>query len=247
MEKLLDERVEENQAYLSSHPEVKAILTSFLQEVFKQKPENVEDFAREYFQNKKELHPPLVIVGPSGVGKGTLIHRLMKEFSDVLGFSVSHTTRDPRPGEEHGTHYHFTTHEEFRDRISKGHFIEHAEVHGNIYGTSIDAVTNVQQAGKICVLDIDIQGLESVKQTSFSPKTLYIAPPNHEELEKRLRGRGTESEESIQKRLSNAHKEMNHLEKPGSVHHKIVNDDLDTAYEELKRVLLSWYPHLNKN
>ena len=134
-----------------------------------------------------------------------------------------------------------------REGVAKGLFIEHAEVHGNIYGTSFDAVSLVQQDGKICVLDIDVQGLEAVKKTHLRPKTIFIAPPSHQELEKRLRSRGSETEESIQKRLANAHHELAHLSKPGVVHYTLINDDLEKAYAQLKSLLLEWYPHLKQD
>jgi len=246
------QRLRDNEEYLAQHPQVKKVLADFLVNVLQDKPEDVEEYARSYFKERKtgpksDLHAPLVIVGPSGVGKGTLINRLMQEFSDHFGFSVSHTTRKPRPGEVHGQHYHFSSYEEVKDGVMKGLFIEHAEVHGNIYGTSYEAVGTVQQNGKICVLDIDVQGMEAMKRTHLKPKTLFIAPPSHEELEKRLRGRGTESEESVQKRLANAMHEIMHLSKPGAVHHTIVNDDLEQAYEKLKEQLFHWYPHLKKD
>jgi guanylate kinase len=269
----MQERITENEAYLSAHPEVKEIVAGFLLSLLKEKPHNVTEYAAKYFTTTKPSasppvvngnngvitnghrpvqaavvvgHAPLVIVGPSGVGKGTLITRLMKEFSDHFGFSVSHTTRKPREGEQHGIHYHFTNHDEMRHGVSKGLFIEHAEVHGNIYGTSYHAVGNVQDAGKICLLDIDVQGMEAMKRTHLAPKTIFIAPPSHEELEKRLRGRGTESEESIQKRLTNARKEVEALSQPGMVHYTIVNDDLEDAYNKLKQKLTEWYPHLHQ-
>jgi len=256
---MAEERIRENEAYLNSLPDVRNLLTEFVLAVLKEKPKDVKAFARKHFSNSEhmngngsvatqmngtDLHAPLVIVGPSGVGKGTLIARLMQEFSSEFGFSVSHTTRKPREGEVHGKHYYFTNHDEVRKHVAEGRFIEHAEVHGNIYGTSHDAVRNVQQSGKVCIFDIDVQGMEALKKTSLKPNTLFIKPPSHEELERRLRNRGTESEEAIQKRLSNAQKELLHLEKPGVVHQTIINDDLEETYLQLKKQILKWYPHL---
>jgi guanylate kinase len=243
----MEARIRENEKYLADHAEVKDIVKGFLAALLKDKPSNVFAFTKDHFsklQPKDVKHAPLVIVGPSGVGKGTLITRLMNEFSTHFGFSVSHTTRNPREGEVHGVHYHFASHEEVRNGVSQGLFIEHAEVHGNIYGTSYTAVGQVQESGKICILDIDVQGMEAMKRTHLNPRTIFIAPPSHEELEKRLRGRGTESEENIQKRLANAHKELLHLSKDGAVHHTIVNDDLQEAYQKLRQKIVEWYPHL---
>ena len=105
---------------------------------------------------------PLVIAGPSGVGKGTLIEKLLKDFPTFFVFSVSHTTRAPRPGEENGRSYHFTTVPLMEAAISKGEFLEHAKVHGNFYGTSYAAIKNVADQGKVCILDIDVQVKEYI-------------------------------------------------------------------------------------
>merc|ERR1719203_1201444 len=107
---------------------------------------------------------PMIICGPSGVGKSVLIKKLQEIFPNKFGFSVSHTTRDPRPGEQDGKDYHFSTHEVMEKGISEGKFIEHAHVHGNIYGTSKDAVDAVRNEGKICILDIDVQGAKSMNE-----------------------------------------------------------------------------------
>lgn len=125
-----------------------------------------------------------------------------------FGFSVSHTTRDPRPGEVDGQHYHFSSVETMKRDIDAGLFIETAHVHGNYYGTSRAAVEDVQKEGKICILDIDVQGVQKVKQSSLRPKYLWVEAPNFEVLEQRLRSRGTETEEKIQRRLGNAKAEL---------------------------------------
>ena len=150
----------------------------------------------------------LVVAGPSGVGKGTLIEKLKKEFPAVFGFSVSHTTRGPRPGEEDGVHYHFSTREVMQAEIDAGQFIEYADVHGNFYGTSKASVLKVSNAQKICILDIDVQGCRSVRAAQLPATFCFVSPPSMEQLEARLRGRGTETEEKIVKRLAGAQKEM---------------------------------------
>lgn len=180
---------------------------------------------------------PLVVVGPSGVGKGTLIAMLQREFPDKFGFSVSHTTRAPRPGEVNGTHYNFVDKATMEREIAEGKFLEHAHVHQNIYGTSFAAVRAVSRQGKICLLDIDVQGAEAVKKSTLNAAYVFISPPSMDELERRLRGRGTEAEEAVLKRLENARTEMAKKDVPGFFDAVIVNDDLDKAYEALKRVI----------
>eukprot|EP00930_Biecheleria_cincta_P082407 TRINITY_DN72141_c0_g1_i1.p1 TRINITY_DN72141_c0_g1~~TRINITY_DN72141_c0_g1_i1.p1 ORF type:complete len:257 (-),score=48.63 TRINITY_DN72141_c0_g1_i1:103-873(-) len=176
----------------------------------------------------------IVIVGPSGVGKSTLIKRLMTEYSGRFGFSVSHTTRGPRPGEIDGKDYNFTTVDKMQAAIEAGKFIEHANVHGNFYGSSFEAVEAVVNSGRICLLDIDVQGAEQMKKSSLDAASAYmfIAPPSVADLETRLRGRGTETEEKIQLRLSNARKEISFAEQqPSFFGMVLVNADLEKAYD----------------
>ncbi|XP_022821785.1 guanylate kinase isoform X1 [Spodoptera litura] len=177
---------------------------------------------------------PLVLCGPSGSGKSTLLKRLLKEFPDKFGFSVSHTTRNPRPGEKDGVHYHFTTKDEMSAAISRGEFIENATFSGNMYGTSKQAVNDVQCSGRICVLDIEIEGVKQVKKTDLNPLLVFVMPPSIEELERRLRARNTEEEEALKKRLDTARKEILFGQEPGNFHIIILNDNLDKAYSELR-------------
>ncbi|XP_034942439.1 guanylate kinase isoform X1 [Chelonus insularis] len=177
---------------------------------------------------------PLVICGPSGSGKSTLIKRLFDEFPDRFGFSVSHTTRQPRPGEEHGKHYYFTTKEKMQDQIDKNQFIETAEFNNNLYGTSKNSVEEVINSGKICVLDIEMQGVEQIKKTSLNPLLVFIKPPSLDELEKRLKMRKTETDDSLKQRLAIAIEEIKYGEKAGNFHRIIVNDNIDKAYAELR-------------
>ncbi|XP_078149987.1 guanylate kinase 1-like [Carex rostrata] len=179
---------------------------------------------------------PIVISGPSGVGKGTLINKLMKDFPSTFGFSVSHTTRAPREKEVKGVHYHFTTREVMETDIREGKFLESALVHGNLYGTSVEAVEAVTDIGKRCILDIDVQGARAVRARTIEAIFIFIRPPSFEELEKRLRDRGTETEEQVQKRLRNAKKEIEEG-KEGLFDHVLVNDDLESCYTNLKKLL----------
>ncbi|KAJ1461854.1 P-loop containing nucleoside triphosphate hydrolase protein [Pelagophyceae sp. CCMP2097] len=194
--------------------------------------------------------PPLVVAGCSGAGKGTLISKLMDWDRASFGFSVSHTTRAPRAGEVDGVHYHFATVENMKRDIDAGLFIESANVHGNYYGTSKAAVEDVQQNGRVCILDIDVQGVQNVKRSTLCPKYLWVEAPSMDLLEKRLRGRGTETEETLEKRLKNAGSEMDFAHpadgsKPFDAY--VVNDDVDRAFEQVCVQLYEWYPHLKPN
>ena len=168
----------------------------------------------------------------------------MSEHPSRFGFSVSHTTRDPRPGEQTGREYHFTTREAFQNLVNEDGFLEHATFSQNMYGTSAAAVRTVMQQGRICILDIEMEGVKQIrKREDFGSgprgsgaRYLFLSPPSLEELEKRLRGRGTDSEEDVRKRLEQARREMEfaqtNYQGPGD--HVVVNDDLEKAYREVK-------------
>lgn len=180
----------------------------------------------------------LVIVGPSGVGKGTLISALMtSDDPSPFAFSVSHTTRRPRDGEKDGVHYHFTSKSEFESEIKAGKFIEHANVHGNIYGTSFAAVEAVSKSGRCCILDIDVQGARQVKASSLKSMIVFIAPPSLDELERRLRGRGTETDDEVTTRLANARAEVESVDNERELYNAVLtNGDFKTCLQELRAV-----------
>ena len=177
--------------------------------------------------------PCLVIAGPSGVGKGTLIKRLNATHPGVFAFSVSHATRAPRPGEVDGVSYNFVTVEKFESLIAENAFLEYAKVHGNYYGTSFKAIENVTKQGKLCVLDIDVQGARSARKAHVVGKFVFMTPPSLEVLESRLRGRGTETEESIQRRMATTKYEMAAVDEEVNgarlFDHVICNDVLDLS------------------
>ena len=177
-----------------------------------------------------------VVSAPSGAGKSTLCSRLIQELTPALRLSISSTSRAPRGNEQHGTHYFFLSPEEFKLKISQNLFAEWALVHGNYYGTSIETIRQFWAEKSNVLLDIDVQGAESLKK--LFPRqcyTIFILPPSLEILEHRLRGRGTDREEVIQKRLENAKFEMAQKEKFDL---QIMNDDFELAYAELKRSVL---------
>jgi len=180
---------------------------------------------------------PIVVSGPSGGGKSTLLNRLFKEYPDCFAFSISHTTRHPRSGEQNGREYYFVTKEEMQKEISAGKFLEHAQFGGNYYGTSKQAVKDVQATGRICVLDVEIQGVKSIRKSDLNPRYIFVKPPSLGILEKRLHARGTETAESFKKRLDHARADMKAVEdEPSLFDHIIVNDDLDVAYQEFLKL-----------
>ena len=176
-----------------------------------------------------------ILSAPSGAGKSSLINALLADLPrNEVRLSISHTTRNPRPAEEDGVHYYFTTHAEFEALIEKDHFLEWAEVFGNYYGTSLPMIEKSLEQGVDVFLDIDWQGARQIRQKVPNVKTIFILPPSREELKNRLVGRGQDSEETIAKRMAEAESEMSHYNEFDYV---IVNDDFQKALTELKAIL----------
>jgi guanylate kinase len=184
---------------------------------------------------KFRLGQVLVVCAPSGTGKSTLISMLREEFPD-FGFSVSYTTRAPRGEEQDGREYHFVSRETFVAMRSRGAFCEWAEVHGNFYGTATKPVEEMLNRGRDVLFDIDVQGAKQLRKTFYKGTFVFLLPPSREELVRRLKGRGTDSEESIAKRLSNAAGELAQAE---WFDYWVVNETLEEAYSELKAVYLA--------
>lgn len=181
----------------------------------------------------------IIMSGPSGVGKGTVRLELVKDKKLNLFYSVSMTTRSPRPGEVDGSDYYFVSHEEFDRQISDGNLLEWAEFVGNKYGTPKDKVDAKRNAGVNVLLEIEVKGTGQVLSKLQGDKdvvSIFIAPPSIEELERRIRGRSTESDEVIKKRLARCEAE---LELKSQYEYIVVNDDLAECVEEVKNIIRS--------
>jgi len=176
-----------------------------------------------------------IVSAPSGAGKTTLTRRAIAELDD-LAVSVSHTTRERRPGDVDGGDYHFVSRDEFEAMIAADRFLEYAEVFGNYYGTSVDAVEACIGAGQDVILEIDWQGAEQVRQKLDGVVSIFVLPPSRATLIERLRGRGQDSEEVIATRTAKAVTEMQQYHRADYL---IINDDFDQALAELKAVVLS--------
>jgi len=177
-----------------------------------------------------------VISAPSGTGKTTLLHKLMAQV-DGIAFSVSHTTRAPRRGEQEGLDYHFVDRATFEKMRARDAFLESAEVHGNFYGTSREAVDRSLEQGWDILLDIDVQGARQIREV-IGPEgvSIFIVPPSWEELERRLRGRGTDTRETVELRYGNARFEMADI---NSFDYVVVNDRIDEAVGTLRSIIIS--------
>ena len=181
-------------------------------------------------KSKGEL---VVISAPSGTGKGTIINKLLEMRPEFL-FSVSATTRKPRPGEADGVEYRFLTKEEFKMMIAKDEFLEYAEYVGEFYGTPLEPIKEAIESGKTIILDIEVQGAKQVMAKLPDAKTVFLIPPDMKELESRLRGRGTDSEEKLAARLERACQE---LSERSHYDHIVVNDSVFRAVNEITKII----------
>ncbi|MFT6467138.1 MAG: guanylate kinase [Oleispira sp.] len=176
-----------------------------------------------------------VFSAPSGAGKTTLVKALLEQTIDI-GVSVSHTTRAPRDGEVNGKDYNFVSQDTFKGLIDQSAFLEHAQVFDNFYGTSQIWVEQELEAGRDVILEIDWQGAQQIRQQMPHMVSVFILPPSREELLKRLTGRGTDSQEIIDRRMQDAVSEMSHY---GEFNYLIINDNFDTALQELRSIVIA--------
>jgi guanylate kinase len=200
-------------------------------------------------------HPPgavqpgtlFIVAAPSGAGKSTLVNALL-ELEPAISLSISHTTRKPRPGEQYGRHYYFVERADFEREIAEGIFLEHAEVHGNLYGTSRAMVGELLGQGRDVLLEIDWQGARQIRRSKPDCVSVFILPPSRAELERRLRGRGSDSAEVIERRLANSREEIAHAHEFDFI---VVNDRFEDALEALRAIVravrqrseLQWQRH----
>lgn len=186
----------------------------------------------------------IVISGPSGVGKGTVIRHFMDDPELKLAFSVSMTTREKRAGEQEGVNYYYVSKEEFLRARENGELLESAEFVGNYYGTPVSEVNRIWNEGKNVLLEIEVQGCAQIREKMPEALTIFIVPPSMEELEKRIRGRATEPEEIVQERLAKASREMEML---GQYKYVICNDDAELAADIIRVIIKRHIDKMKKN
>lgn len=177
----------------------------------------------------------IVISGPSGVGKGTVLKEVVKDPELNIGYSISMTTREKRPGEENGVNYYFVTRDEFHKAVENGELLEWTEFVGNCYGTPVKEVERLRNEGKNVLLEIEQDGCSQVRKKVPDTLSIFIIPPSMEELEKRIRSRKTEPEEIVQQRLAKAAKEMNNLK---DYKYVVCNEDVKLAADIIRVIIL---------
>ncbi|MGQ9661697.1 MAG: guanylate kinase [Kiritimatiellia bacterium] len=201
-------------------------------------------------QDKRRRPLLIVISAPSGAGKTTLCDRLRADYPE-LAYSISCTTRPRRGNEKNGREYYFLSEEEFERKVQTGEFLEHARVHGYRYGTPVEPIRAALRVGRSVLLDIDVQGAEQLRARirAAGPGDplggalvdIFVDPPSLEELKRRLERRGLDTAETIERRLKNAEREM---QRAASFRYRIVNDNLEEAYHQLKRIIEEeWRTH----
>ena len=183
----------------------------------------------------KNLKKLIIITGPSGVGKGTVVKELLDRNKDIW-LSVSATTRNPRVGEKDGLNYYFISEERFKDMIDKKEFLEWAQFAGNYYGTPLSTVNEKIEKGFIVLLEIEVEGAKQIKEKFPESLSIFLLPPSKEELEKRIRNRGTEKEEAIDRRLSRANYEIASSNQFDFV---LTNHDVDETVKEVFKIIKS--------
>jgi len=181
----------------------------------------------------KNLKKLIIITGPSGVGKGTVVKEILDRDEDIW-LSISATTRKPRMGEKDGVNYYFVSDERFKDMIDKKEFLEWAQFAGNYYGTPLSTVNEKIENGLIVLLEIEVEGAKQIKEKFAEALSIFILPPSIEELEKRIRNRGTEKEEAISKRLSRANYEIASSDNFDFV---LTNDEVDETVKRIFKII----------
>jgi guanylate kinase len=233
--------------YANRHPELRQILNDFLSSLLLEQPQNIYDYARQYFSffnisKDKPRHRPVVVTGPQGAGKTSLVTLLIQANPALFEKSISFTTRQPREGEVNGKDYFFVTEDEFKKELTKGAFTECNTFEGNHYGIHRGKLNDIIARGKVCLMDIDVAGSRRVIENGLDAHFLYIAPPSPEELRGRLLRRGF-SEEEVQLKVSKAAAEAELVRGIDKYIH-ITNSELEATLARAKNHLKPLYPEI---
>ena len=230
-----DELIQSHQEYIARHPEIREVLNDYLSSVLLYKPDDVFVYAKEYFHpfNPTPLkYKPLIVVGPSAVGKNTLISEVINKYGDLFERKKSYTTRGPRQYEKGADNYYFVSKEKFSEMQANGEFLEVRErLEGHMYGTTYAELERIKNQGKIPIIEVDVQGAIEINVKALEGNFLYIYPPSFEELRKRM-GNRTETEQQFKVRIADAIKQIEIANNSVLFTNRLVNDKLEAAVDQ---------------
>ena len=235
-----------NQIYINQHPELRPLIDDFVTSIITHKPSDLIKYAAEYFNKMREggiLPMPLVISGPPGVGRTTLINMLLSKFPHLLQLPLKTTNRPIRPDESQGLQYNFIRKDEFLKALEEGDYVEYITKGEHMYATPFLAMEKIRNKGKIPIFDLDMPSLEMIKRAGIEMKYIFISPTSIDELEKRIRAVGLWSEEQIQGKMTTSISDIGHGANPALFNAVITNDELEFTLGELVFHLQNWYPN----
>jgi guanylate kinase len=235
--------IESHEEYILSHPEIREVLNDFLSSVLLHKPDDVFVYAKEYFHpfNPTPLRgKPFILVGPSGVGKDTLLTEVLKKYQGIFERKISYTTRTPKKHEKNQGNYYLISREEFQKKIESRDFVEYKEINGNLYGTCKKELKRISDAGRIPIIEVDVRGAIDINKTGLEGNFLFVYPPSFEELRKRI-GNRIETEEEFKKRIEASITEIELANNSVLFTNRLVNDKLDKAVDQFFTLIEALY------
>lgn len=254
LRKTRDQLNEENKKYIESHPELHKLIDKFVTSCVASKPTDIVKFGSFFFDDLRKqggdinanIGPaPIVLCSLPGADKETLVKRLREHYPKVFACPIPHTTRNPRQGEENGVHYHFVSLVDMQEGIDKGKFADVTKAHTAYYGVSFDALKEVRSKNRVAILEVSINAVKELKESHLECKFLFISPQSVEEMVKKIRNKGTETEEKLIARTKIAKEEFEYANTEGVMDAIVKHKDNSTTFERAVKVLQGWFADLD--